>query len=217
MANNRYIAVKVCGMCRPDNIAQVAALCPDMMGFIFWSRSRRNALELKPRVVKALEGIMRVGVFVDASVDVVLHTADSYGIHMVQLHGSESPEMCLTLRSRGLKVAKAIGIAGETDLCLADAYRHCANFLVFDTKSPLHGGTGVAYDRSILSHYNGSVPFLLSGGVTTDDAASIKALNLPGMMGVDINSRFELSPGVKDVAAVARFIADIRNDDSQRL
>lgn len=205
-------AVKVCGMCRPDNIARVAALRPDMMGFIFWQPSRRCALGLNPDVVNGLsEDILRVGVFVDEATGVIADTVRRYGLHMVQLHGSESSAVCATLRSEGVMVAKAIGIADADDLLRASDYQDCTDLLIFDTKSPQYGGTGVAYDRSILAHYTGTLPFLLSGGVSAGDAGSIASMHLPLMAGVDINSRFELSPGVKDVAAVAKFISQYKD------
>lgn len=204
-------AIKVCGMRDPANIAAIAALHPDMMGFIFWSKSKRAACGLNPDALDTIPAsIIRVGVFVNATIDEILSTARSYKLRLIQLHGDESPAFCRIIRSTGLRVAKAIGIATENDIDLTDQYQGNVDLLVLDTKSPLRGGTGTAYDRSLLAHYNGQVPFLMSGGIAPGDADAILHLNLPQMAGVDINSRFEIEPGIKDTAEVAKFIQQVR-------
>ena len=212
-ADGRRLLVKVCGLRYPDNIAEVAALHPDMMGFIFWSGSKRCALGLNPEVTRNLPaGITRVGVFVNATAEEILATADEYGLHLAQLHGDELPTMCRRLREKGLGVAKAIGVATGADLLSATAYEGCVDLMLFDTKSASYGGTGIAYDRSLLGRYTGSTPFLMSGGIGPGDAPAILSLSLPSLAGVDLNSRFETAPGIKNITALCHFMEAVRDD-----
>lgn len=210
--SERRLAVKVCGMRHPDNIAQVAALGPDMMGFIFWPGSKRCARGLDPAAVRALPGeITRVGVFVDAAPEEIAATVARYGLQMAQLHGDETPGECQALRQSGIRVAKAIGVAAQADIDRAMEYQDCADLLLFDTKSSARGGTGVAYDRSLLARYTGHVPFLMSGGIAPGDEHSILAMRHPRLLGVDLNSRFETAPGVKSIPPLLCFINNLRN------
>lgn len=200
-------------MVHPDNIAEVAELRPDYMGFIFWQGSKRNAEGLDAEVVKSLpEDILRVGVFVNATLDELMHTVEKYGLQMVQLHGDESPAMCTKIRDKGILVAKAVGMADPSDVAVTKYYENCTDLLILDTKSKQRGGTGIAYDRNLLLGYRGKVPFLMSGGVSPQDVEKVKSMQLPGMIGVDVNSRFELSPGVKDVETLKKFITELRKD-----
>lgn len=209
--------VKVCGMRQPDNIDAVAALGIDMMGFIFYSRSPRYVTELHGDVIAALRmcGVEPVALFVDEELDTVTATMERYGFFTAQLHGNEPPEYCDKLRSRGFKVLKAISISGEDDIERAALYDGHADMLVLDTKSPGKGGSGVKFNWELLSAASFTTPYLLSGGISPDDTRAVKAVyeQSGGLMaGVDINSRFETTPALKDVAAVADFIAELLYD-----
>ena len=139
--------IKVCGLKDPENIWEVAALAPQALGFIFSPPSPRYAGELDPQVVRNLPpGACRVGVFVDAPCEEVFETARRYALDTVQLHGEESPAVCAALRGAGLRVIKACGVATREDLSAATAYREVCDALLFDTKSPLRGGTGQRFD-----------------------------------------------------------------------
>ncbi len=200
---------KICGFSDPESIRQIAALRPSMMGFIFYAFSPRNACALLPSVVAELPSeIERVGVFVDAPVDHILHVAGRYGLTTIQLHGKEAPETCQELRARGLKVMKAIGIEDNVDWDTLRPYEGKIDRFVFDTATAYHGGSGRKFDWSVLHDYPLSTPFLLSGGITPDDAQVIReaAATLPLMEGVDINSRFETRPGCKSPELVKQFI-----------
>lgn len=204
--------VKICGFSDPDSIRQTALLKPSMMGFIFYAPSPRNACALLPSVVDELPAdIDRTGVFVDAPVEHILHTASRYGLSTVQLHGKETPETCRTLRDAGLRVMKAIGIDRDIDWGTVAQYEGNVDLFVFDTLTAVHGGSGRKYDWSILRDYQLSTPFLLSGGITPADSAAVAeaAATLPHMAGVDINSRFETRPGCKDPQLVRRFLSDL--------
>ncbi len=206
--------IKICGLSDPDSIREIARLNPTMMGFIFYAPSPRNACALLPSVVNALpEGIERTGVFVDAPVDHILHTASRYGLTTVQLHGRETPEMCLTLRRSGLRVMKAIGINPDIDWDTLRPYEGTVDLYVFDTLTAIHGGSGRKFDWTLLRTYPLATPFLLSGGIGPDDADAITqaAATLPLMAGIDINSRFETQPGTKDPILVSNFLNRMEN------
>lgn len=214
--------IKVCGLRDTDNIARVASMTPMLMGFIFHPASPRHAGALDPEVVKALPPFVRpVAVTVDMDPDSVIELCNRYGIRIVQLHGSESPGDCRRLRRSGLTVFKALGAGTSTDLdTLAAPYverEGTVDMLLFDCGTAGHGGTGRKFDWTLLDTYTGAVPFMLSGGIGPGDADAVIAAMRPGMAGVDINSRFEKEPGVKDTAALLHFILNLRKhneDDS---
>ncbi|MDR0907129.1 MAG: phosphoribosylanthranilate isomerase [Rikenellaceae bacterium] len=202
--------IKVCGMREPHNMAQIARLKPDYMGFIFYARSPRFVGSLPPEALDVLApDIQRIGVFVDAPETYILDMAERYRLDGVQLHGSESPDLCAHLRQKHL-VVKAFGVASEGDLRATVDYAGACDYFLFDTKTPAHGGSGQAFDHSILAAYTGDTPYFLSGGIGEADAASLREWHDDRCVGVDINSRFEHAPGVKDTEAVERFITKLR-------
>lgn len=196
--------VKVCGLREPDNIRAIDALGPDLIGFIFYQKSPRYVGESfeMPSGLRA----RKVGVFVDAAVDLMAGKAGRYGLDYIQLHGSESPRVVSELKALGLKVIKAMNIASEADLEGCRCFEGLVDYFLFDTKCPGHGGSGSKFDWSVLGAYKGATPFLLSGGICPDDGPRVLSFEAEGFAGIDLNSRFELSPGVKDVAALGRFI-----------
>lgn len=199
--------IKVCGLRYPDNIARIAALDIQMMGFIFYPSSPRYAAGLDVRSLEAIpKKIRRVGVFVEEDMQRLLSTVRMYGLDTVQLHGEENPGYCERLRREGLSVIKAIGIAQKEDFRRAQVYRDTCDYLLFDTRSAAHGGTGRHFDWNLLADYDGPTPFLLSGGIGPRDAGTLAALNHPHLAGIDLNSGFETAPGVKDAQALEDFI-----------
>lgn len=205
------MVIKVCGMKDPANIRNVASLHPMLMGFIFHHPSPRDASGLDPEVVKSLpEYIRPVGVFVNRTDDEIIFTASRYGITRVQLHGSESPRQCARLRALGYKVLKAISIGDEVDWEEYRPYEGCVDLFVLDKKTPAHGGSGEKFDWSLLDGYPLGVRYLLGGGIGPDDVDAIVAAMRPGLAGIDINSCFETSPGVKDLRKLVKFILSLR-------
>jgi phosphoribosylanthranilate isomerase len=204
--------IKVCGMQQPDNIAAVAALSPMLMGFIFYEKSPRYAGELQPATIKDLPPYIRpVAVFVDANSAYIREVCDTYGFKIVQLHGHETPEFCAKLRSQGLTVFKSAAITSRDDLLDLQRYVGTVDLFVFDTKGEqVNGGTGQKWDWTIIRNYPPEVPYLLSGGIGPDDIDSIVASMQPGMAGIDINSRFESAPGVKNISLLTNFILSLR-------
>jgi phosphoribosylanthranilate isomerase len=206
--------IKVCGMRRERNIAEVALSAPDLMGFIFYDRSPRYAGEMPPRALDTLSpATKRVGVFVDAPKERILEIARKYALDLVQLHGAESPEMCSALRAEGLGVIKAFGIGSREGVERAAAYEGTCDYYVFDTAGAEHGGTGRKFDHSLLTAYSGSTPWLLSGGLGPEEAPALAlfARKNPRCAGFDINSRFETAPGTKDPEAIKQFMKTIKN------
>ena len=202
--------IKVCGMREPDNIRAVEALGIDLMGFIFWPKSSRYVSE-RPAYLPM--HCKRVGVFVDEDLETVRRIADEYALNFIQLHGHESREYCAQLS--GLKLIKAISVSGHDDIATYKTYEGLVDYFLFDTKCPSVGGSGQQFDWSVLSAYDGSTPFLLSGGIGPDDAECVKAFHHSKCIGIDLNSRFELSPGLKDVAALRRFLIQLTHSSHQ--
>jgi phosphoribosylanthranilate isomerase len=206
MINN--LKLKVCGMREPANIADVAALRPDYMGFIFYFKSSRFVELMVFYVAQRLrdQGIEPVAVFVNPSVAYVEHIRDKYGFTHIQLHGRETPQMCAELKAKGFTVLKAFSLAKEEDLKKTKTYEGCCDFFLFDTKSGLPGGSGKQFDWNILSAYQGNTPFFLSGGIGAEDVDRIQAFEHPKWIGIDVNSKFETRPANKDAALLKTFI-----------
>ena len=202
--------IKVCGMTDASNIRQVAETGVDWIGMIFWQPSSRCCHD--PGVAQTIpEGIQRVGVFVDEEVETIVRRTEECGLSLVQLHGRETVTSIRQLRQRlpqGVEIIKAISIHTLDDLALAKAYEPLADYLLFDTKCETVGGSGRQFDWSILNHYQGQRPFLLSGGIGPDDARRLAAFSHPQLAGYDLNSRFETAPGIKNVEALQRFLAE---------
>lgn len=202
--------IKVCGMTDASNIRQVAETGVDWIGMIFWQPSSRCCHD--PGVAQTIpEGIQRVGVFVDEEVETIVRRTEECGLNRVQLHGRETATSIRQLRQRlpqGVEIIKAISIHTLDDLALAKAYEPLADYLLFDTKCETVGGSGRQFDWSILNHYQGQRPFLLSGGIGPDDARCLAAFSHPQLAGYDLNSRFETAPGIKNVEALQRFLAE---------
>ena len=197
--------VKVCGMRDAENIREVSALGIDLMGFIFWEKSSRYVSE-PPKYLP--DNCKRVGVFVDAPLDVIRQHIQDYHLDLIQLHGHESPEFIRELS--GIGVIKAFNIATIDDLAQTTPYEGLVDYFLFDAKGKLVGGNGSQFDWSVLEAYKGSTPFLLSGGIGPDDADRIRAFHHERCIGIDLNSRFELAPALKDVTALKEFIKKIK-------
>lgn len=232
--------IKVCGMRDAKNIRDVAELDIDMMGFNFWPRSKRfvkmigaeagimpdyspgrldfavNADGTKHYVFP--KRIKRVGLFVDEMPQTIITYVYNYSLDAIQLHGSESPAMIENLRKAlvpdivlDIDIIKAFGIASVEDLKQTAAYDGIADMFIFDYKSPGKGGSGKHFDWSVLDAYHGKTPFLLSGGIGPDDAEAVKSFHHPMYVGVDINSKFETAPALKDVEKLRKFVKILKS------
>ena len=223
--------IKVCGMRDAENIREVEALGIDLMGFIFWPKSSRyvERMDSTPgssaaEIARLIPTIpcKRVGVFVDEDIETVRRIAADYALDYIQLHGSESPDYLRALRAAcsacgcataAPQLIKAFNISTAEDLFQTAPYAGLADLFLFDTKGKSVGGNGEKFDWSVLSAYDGDTPFLLSGGIGPDDAEALTShfspLTSKKCIGIDLNSRFELAPGIKDVAALRKFLNEI--------
>ncbi|MBO7607210.1 MAG: phosphoribosylanthranilate isomerase [Paludibacteraceae bacterium] len=204
------LKIKVCGMAEAENLVQLARLKPDYVGFIFYPKSPRymaerlsaEALDVLPETTK------RVGVFVSEKTETVLSLAKRYALDYVQLHGDETVEYCQTIRRHGLKVIKVFRIATRDDLKSIAEYAQCADLFLFDTKTPAYGGCGSEFDWTILEEADIPLPWLISGGISPDNI--LRACQT-GAFAVDLNSKFETAPGIKDIQLLEECFKSIRN------
>ena len=192
-----------------ENIREVEALGIDMMGFIFWPKSSRYVSQRPDYLPTKCK---RVGVFVDEAPEQVKRLAIDYGLDYIQLHGHETPEVISYLRTPALphpRILKAFNISTAEDLLQTQPYEGLVDYFLFDAKGKSVGGNGEKFNWNVLDAYQGSTPFLLSGGIGPDDTERVNAFHHPKCIGIDLNSRFELAPGLKDVNALRRFVNDI--------
>lgn len=197
--------IKVCGMTDATNIRAVEALGVDWMGFVFYARSPRCVTRLPDYLPNRAR---RVGVFVNRPMEEVIEIARQYRLDYLQLHGKESPAYCHRLKERGYKLIKAFSIAQKEDFPEADTYE--ADYYLFDTKTIGYGGSGRQFDWQLLDHYHGTTPFLLSGGIGPDTAEPVSSFRHPLWAGIDLNSKFEIRPGLKDVDKLRTFITQFK-------
>lgn len=197
--------VKVCGMRDAQNIRDVEKLGVDWIGMIFWPQSKRFVAEVPSYLPKHQK---RVGVFVDAPLEDIRQHISDYQLNIIQLHGQESPDYVKALKPH--TTIKAFNIAKADDLIQTEQYEGIADYFLFDTKGLMAGGNGQKFDWSVLTAYHGKAPFLLSGGIGLDDAESINSFHHPSCIGIDLNSRFEVSPAFKDIDKLKTFLGKIK-------
>ena len=201
-----------------ENIPEVSQLDIDLMGFIFWPKSPRFAGD-QLSIPTPVEGrtLRRVGVFVDEMPQTIISRIHDYALDDVQLHGHESRVMIENLKrtlipdiAPHIKIIKALSVSSRDDVMCYKDYEGAVDLFLFDTKCVSRGGSGEHFDWSVLEAYDGDTPFLLSGGIGPADVARVRAFNHPRCVGIDVNSRFETSPGMKNVADLHRFIDAVR-------
>lgn len=205
--------VKVCGLREESNVAQIISRdAPDFIGMIFYDKSPRyvggNSAGLA-----SIPGIPKVGVFVNASIDEIKEQQETYKFDYVQLHGNESLEFVINLKEQtSLKVIKVCSVSDRINLEELRPFEPYIEYFLFDTQTAAHGGSGRKFDWQVLEEYNLDIPYILSGGLDLEHAEEIISFyqQHPKMAGVDINSKFEISPGLKDTEIVKRFIKTIR-------
>ena len=197
-----------------QNIEQVSQLRIDMMGFIFYEKSSRFVHKEDVPDFKNLEhlSLKKVGVFVNAKTHEVLEKVGEFQLDFIQLHGDESPEYCADLKNvwPSIKIIKAFSVNEDFDFEKTKEYEEACDLFLFDTKGKNRGGNGVVFDWELLKKYDGETPFLLSGGIGLEHSEAISKLNFPKMIGVDLNSKFELEPALKDVEKLKEFISKIK-------
>ena len=205
--------LKVCGMKYQDNITQVAALQPDYLGFIFYEKSSRFFSGIIPELPISIK---KVGVFVDASLEFILDKIETHQLDIIQLHGQETPEFCNELRhaeldsaSHPVEIIKVFSIKDHFDFSVLQPYENVCDYFLLDTKGKLPGGNGYTFNWEILKHYPSTKPYFLSGGIGLNEVKSLKSfLKQPESKhcyAIDINSKFEIKPGLKDIKELEKF------------
>ena len=206
--------LKVCGM--KYNPKEVELLEPDYMGFIFWDKSPRHVSGIMPSISLKIK---KVGVFVNASTEEILQKVAKYGLQMVQLHGKESPEDCKKLKNLNLGVIKAFGVDEAFDFSVLEPYEEVCDYYLFDTKGKLPGGNGYVFYWEVLENYPSTKPFFLSGGIGLENIDDILTfLYRPESKychAIDVNSRFENKPGLKNIEKLKEFKKRMENELSR--
>ncbi|MDR0543532.1 MAG: phosphoribosylanthranilate isomerase [Dysgonamonadaceae bacterium] len=203
--------IKVCGMTNPQNIRELVQLPVDMAGLIFYEKSSRYAGNLSVADVRmAPPSIWKVGVFVNATEKEIEDKMKRYHLQAIQLHGNETPDFCKKIKEKGMIVIKAFSISEEKDLNHCDSYSACCDYFLFDTKTPQYGGSGKQFDWKIIETYQSETPFFLSGGISPNDAERISEIRHPSFYGIDLNSRFETMPGIKNIDLLRTFIQTLK-------
>jgi len=216
--------IKVCGMRDADNIRDISALGVDMIGLIFYPPSPRYVQQFSsgagiipdyaPDMGKTP---LRVGVFVDDMPQNIVTRVYNYKLDYIQLHGNEPRETLENLRATidpdikpKIKIIKAISVSSAEDIKKYKEYVGAADLFLFDTECKTVGGSGEQFDWQVLQAYDGDVPFLLSGGIGPDDAERIKNFHHPKCIGIDLNSKFEIEPALKDVEKLKQFLVKVK-------
>ena len=212
-----------------QNIREVSQLGVDMIGMVFYPKSPRYVEMQSSHAgiipdyvkedinIKSAKSPARVGVFVDDMVQNIVTRVVNYHLDYVQLHGNEPREMCENLRLTldpdirpGIKIIKAISVSDASDIQKYKEYVGAVDLFLFDTKCKTVGGSGQQFDWQVLEQYDGEVPFLLSGGIGPEDASRLHAFHHPKCIGIDLNSRFEIEPGVKDAEKLKGFLNEMQ-------
>nr|WP_297145276.1 phosphoribosylanthranilate isomerase [uncultured Prevotella sp.] len=216
--------IKVCGMRDADNIRDISALGVDMIGLIFYPPSPRYVQQFSsgagiipdyaPDMGKTP---LRVGVFVDDMPQNIVTRVYNYKLDYIQLHGNEPRETLENLRATidpdikpKVKIIKAISVSSAEDIKKYKEYVGAADLFLFDTECKTVGGSGEQFDWQVLQAYDGDVPFLLSGGIGPDDVERIKNFHHPKCIGIDLNSKFEIEPALKDVEKLKQFLVKVK-------
>jgi phosphoribosylanthranilate isomerase len=214
--------LKICGM--KHNTAKVAALQPDYLGFIFYDKSSRHFDDKIPEIEASTK---KVGVFVNATLNEVISKVKQHQLNAVQLHGNESPEYCKELKmychserseesqskipsfSGITEIIKVFSIKDDFDFSVLSNYEDACDYFLFDTKGKLPGGNGYTFNWEILKDYPSTKPYFLSGGIGMDSVEKIKefkkSLASKYCFALDINSKFEIEPGLKNISALEEF------------
>lgn len=212
----KVFKIKVCGMKNRLNIHELQQLPIQYMGLIFYAASKRFVdktytelgLQHTPKHIKL------TGVFVNENIANIQDKLAAYHLSAVQLHGDESPDFCLELRKKtpNIQIFKAFGVDECFNFQDIQAYEKWVDYFLFDTKTIFHGGSGMKFDWQFLSNYNLNLPFFLSGGISVDDIDEIHNFEHPKLEGLDLNSKFEITPGLKNIALVKQFLNALKKD-----
>lgn len=220
------VRIKVCGMKYTENITDIARLQPDYLGFIFYEKSSRFFNGTIPELPS---DVKKVGVFVNATVEEIIDKVEKHNLDLVQLHGEESPEFCEELKSQLLKVdqdenvdkdenlkvpaytgiLKVFSIKDHFNFDELEPYESVCDYFLFDTKGKLPGGNGYTFNWEVLKDYPSTKPYFLSGGIGLEEvnnvAEFLQRQESQYCHAIDVNSKFEIEPGLKDLEKLTKF------------
>jgi phosphoribosylanthranilate isomerase len=208
----QVVKIKVCGMKYPENILDVAALLPDYMGFIFWEKSARYFNDIIPELPHSIK---KTGVFVDETSTIIAQKIAQHDLQAVQLHGKESSDFCEELKKAiapDIEIIKVFSILDDFDFNSLAPFEPVCDYFLFDTKGKLPGGNGTTFDWKVLEKYPSKKPFFLSGGIGIEELAAVKQIiktDLP-VYAIDVNSKFETGPGLKNIKLVREFQQNVK-------
>ncbi|MEN8123914.1 MAG: phosphoribosylanthranilate isomerase [Bacteroidota bacterium] len=199
----------------PENIKSVAVLQPDYLGFIFYERSKRN---FEGEIPHISDKIKKTGVFVDTSIEIIIKKVNKYRLKAIQLHGEESVEFCRKLREElkdvTIEIIKVFSIGDTFDFSVLKIYEDVCDYFLFDTKGKEKGGNGITFNWELLKNYPNQKPYFLSGGIGLEEVKDIKEFFKTEASkycyALDINSKFEDEPGLKNIKDLKLFIKDLK-------
>ena len=200
--------LKVCGMKLENNISEISKLNPDFMGFIFWPKSKRFFNE---KFIRISDKINKVGVFVNQDYDFIIDKINNFELDFVQRHGEEDYQFCKKIKTQ-CKLIKVFNIGADFDFEILNSFESVCDYFLFDTKGDSYGGNGIKFDWKLLKKYPSKKPFFLSGGIDLKDFTEIleiKELKIP-LVGIDINSKFEYEPGLKNIKKVEELLKKMK-------
>ena len=205
-------------MRQPENISALLSLKPDYIGFIFYPGSSRYVGSIDQEVLGSIPAtVKKTGVFVNSTEEEISDKINSFGLNAVQLHGNEQPAICETFKAKGIAVLKAFVIDESFSFSSLQDYRQVVDYFLFDTKTLQHGGSGKSFNWSLLQNYNLDVPYFLSGGLDAENIRQALKIEDERFYAVDLNSRFEIKPGLKDIQKLESIINKIRNTSREDL
>ena len=199
--------VKVCGLKDPENCLAIDHLYPDMIGMVFYDKSPRYI----GNTILPATNAAKVGVFVNATLGEILLEVEQHQLSYVQLHGNEPLVIAKVLHENKIKVIKCFGIENKINNKIMVEWEPYISYFVFDTVGKQFGGIGEKFNWKLIRDYKLNTPFLLAGGLELNDVSILKSIKQPAFAGVDINSKFELEPGLKNIEKVKLFIDEIKN------
>ena len=205
------VKIKICGMKFSENITEIATLLPDYLGFIFYEKSPRYLENNIPFLDKSIQ---KVGVFVNPTFEEVKEKVTQYKLDLVQLHGEESEDFCILIENIGIKVIKAFSVDNLFNFSILETYKNSCSYFLFDTKGRKYGGNGTVFDWSILKNYSLDKPYFLSGGIGLEHTDAFEEFSkkeyAKNCISLDLNSRFEIEPGLKNLITLKEFIQQIK-------
>ena len=206
----KELLVKVCGMKEEQNILQLLELPIQYIGHIFYRKSARYVGDLAN--ITIANGIKKAGVFVNSDFDEIIKAAERFNLNSIQLHGHEPLELATALKAKDFEVIKAFGIDEDFDWKQLEPYIGHVDYFLFDSKSPAYGGTGVTFNWQKLKEYPFETPYFLSGGLSLENLQEAVNFEDNKLIGLDLNSKFEIEPGLKDIEKLKLALKTIRNE-----